>query len=189
MLEKREIRKKALHSRKSLSQEQRRQKSARILKKILSLSVYCTSRTIMVYLDFQDEVETTEIAREILRTDKRLLIPYCHKQDIIACEISDLTQDVYPGMLGIREPHPERLRSVSPEEIDLALVPGVAFDYRGNRIGFGKGYYDRFLPKLREGTPVIGLAFACQLVEKIEAEEHDYKMSLLITENGVIYPE
>jgi 5-formyltetrahydrofolate cyclo-ligase len=189
MLGKTEIRKKALHNRKSLGKEERREKSAQILREILSLPVYCTSRTIMVYLDFRDEVETSEIAREILRTKKRLIIPYCHNQDIIACEISDLSQDVRPGMLGIREPRPEKLRTVSPREIDLALVPGVAFDYQGNRIGFGKGYYDRFLPKLREDTLTIGLAFCCQLVEKIEAEEHDYKMSLLITENGVIYPE
>lgn len=184
-----DIRLQALSSRRALSQTERHLKSLQICKEIVALPEYRLAETVMVYLDFRDEVETTRIAQETLRTGKRLVIPLCNQldTDIIACEIFDLSEDVHSGMMGIREPHPRRLRPVSAKEIDLVLVPGVAFDYHGNRIGFGKGYYDRFLPQLREDVLVIGLAFSCQLVEEIENEKHDYKMSLLITENGVIY--
>lgn len=189
MQEKAETRKEMLARRKALSPAERHEKSAQILKEVLSLSEYQTSHTVMVYLDFRDEVETTELAEQILRDGKMLLIPFCKPEstELIPCDIFNLSSDLQPGMWGIREPHPEKVKPISPKEIDLVVVPGVAFDLQGNRIGFGKGYYDRFLPQLRQDAIAIGVAFSCQLLEEIPAESYDYKMSLLITENGVIY--
>ena len=182
------IRTEALKRRQALGAEIRQEKSTEILKNIIAWPQFQTSRTIMTYLNYREEVETTGIAREILRQGKRLLVPLClpEKTELIACEIRDLSQDVRPGLLGIPEPSSERLRPVAPEEIDLVLVPGIAFDCEGHRIGYGKGYYDRFLPRLRKDAVVIGLAFACQVVDKIEAEEHDYPVSWLVTEKGII---
>lgn len=189
MPDKVEIRRIALQARRALSEDERRIKSRRICETVLSLAEYRTAQAVMVYLDFRDEVETTELAGRILQAGKRLLIPLCKqaRTSLIACEIFNLSDDLHSGLWGIREPHPEKIRPVSPKNIDLAIVPGASFDNQGNRIGFGKGYYDRFLPELRKGVPVIGLAFSCQLTDEIEAEDHDYKMSLLVTENGVTY--
>jgi 5-formyltetrahydrofolate cyclo-ligase len=183
-----EIRVEALKNRRALAAVERREKSSRIWENIITLSQFRTSQTIMTYLHYREEVETSGIAQEILRQGKRLLVPLCKQEEteLIACEIRDLSRDVCPGLLGIPEPRPEALRPVPPQEIDLVLVPGVAFDYQGHRIGYGKGYYDRFLPKLKPDAGVIGLAFACQVVEKIEPAEHDYPVSWLVTEKGVI---
>jgi 5-formyltetrahydrofolate cyclo-ligase len=89
-------------------------------------------------------------------------------------------------MMGIREPRPDNFRPVAAEEIDLVLVPGVAFDLEGNRVGYGAGYYDRFLPSLRKDALIVGIAFSCQLFDKFDREEHDVKMALLITEKGIL---
>jgi len=186
--DKHSLRNLALNRRKLLSTEERSEKSLKIIEKIKNLPEFCSSYTVMVYLNFRDEVETTELARDILLSGKRLLIPLCGARDITACEIKDIKADVHEGMWGIREPRPDRITPVAPEEIDLVIVPGAAFDFKGNRIGYGRGYYDRYLSQVRSDTIIIGTAFSCQLVEDIQAEEHDFKIPLLITENGVIYP-
>ena len=142
----------------------------------------------MIYLDFKGEVATGGLAAKILSCGKRLVVPLAHQGNIIPCIIKDLEQDIRPGKWDIPEPRLDRIHTLPPVEIDLVLVPGVAFDPDGNRLGYGKGYYDRFLPLLRQGVSTVGLAFSCQIVERLQADEHDYKMTLLITENGVIYP-
>ena len=190
MLSKAQIREKALACRQNLSPAERKQKSSQIKKIILASSFFAEAEWIMLYLNFRDEVETTQLAEEVLKRGKRLVIPYCEKRSIqiIPCEISDLNREVGLSSYGIREPLADFFRPVAAEKIDLALVPGVAFDYHGNRIGLGKGYYDRFLPQLRADACVVGVAFACQLFERIPTESHDHKMSLLVTEQGVIIP-
>jgi len=186
--DKKQIRKDTAECRKKLNKIQRWEKSSSIQREILALPAYRDSRIVMVYLNFREEVETALIVQETLGCGKKVAVPYCPNNDIIPCLIKDIDHDVRPGKFGVPEPLQDRVKTVEPGEIDLVLVPGVAFDLQGNRLGYGKGYYDRFLPKMREGVPVIGLAFACQLVESIEAEEHDFKMTLLVTENGIIYP-
>ena len=180
------FRQEALERRQALSPSERKQKSARIFEELQSLGVFEPCQTIMTYLNFRDEVETTPIAEKILQDGKRLVIPFCQRREIVPCAITDLVKDVQLSKFGIREPLPDRLEPVSPEEIDLVLVPGLAFDYHGHRIGFGAGYYDRFLPRLRRDTVIIGIAFACQLFDNLPWEEYDYKLPLLVTENGVI---
>lgn len=188
MSNKPELRTKILQIRNNLKPEEIEAKSAIIQSQVLALACYDRARSVMLYLNTKNEVVTTDLARKTLSLGKKLVVPLCQRGDIIPCQILNMEKDLRSGMLGIREPHPERCVVVAPEEIDLVLVPGVAFDKLGNRIGLGKGYYDRFLPQIREDVCAIGLAYACQVVDQIEAQEHDYKMSLLITENSVIYP-
>ncbi|NLL51499.1 MAG: 5-formyltetrahydrofolate cyclo-ligase [Peptococcaceae bacterium] len=185
-LKKESFRQEALRRRKALSPLERRQKSALIFKELQSLRVFEPCQTIMTYLNFRDEVETTPIAEKILQDGKDLIIPFCQRREIVPCAITDLVKDVQVSNFGIREPLPDRLKPVSPEEIDLVLVPGLAFDYHGHRIGFGAGYYDRFLPRLRQDAVIIGIAFACQLFDNLPREDYDYKLPLLVTENGLI---
>jgi len=181
------FRKKVLQIRRVMTADERRQKNDRIQRNITSLPAYQNAEIIMMYLNYWDEVETTGVAEETLKARKKLIIPFCQGETIIPCQIKNIKDDVQLGTFGIREPGPDYLHPIPPEEIDLILVPGVVFDRQGKRIGFGKGFYDRFLPQLRKDVCIIGLAYDCQLVEKIAAEDHDFKMSLLLTENGVIY--
>ena len=88
------------------------------------------------------------------------------------------------GRWGISEPK-ATCPPVNPQEIDLILIPGVAFDCDGNRLGYGAGFYDRFLPLLKEDVPRIGWTFFCQIFERIPAEPHDQTMRMLISEEGI----
>jgi len=90
------------------------------------------------------------------------------------------------GFMGIPEPDASVLKRLDPVEIDLVVVPGIAFDYARCRIGYGAGYYDRFLPRLRPDCPKVGLAYEMQVVEKIPASCHDIRMDLVITERRII---
>jgi 5-formyltetrahydrofolate cyclo-ligase len=101
---------------------------------------------------------------------------------LLAIEIKSL-DELSPGTFGILEPAGEK--GISPEEIDLVVVPGVAFDKRGNRMGYGAGYYDSFLPKLRPEVKKVAVAFEIQVTDSLPAEEHDVKMDLIITENTI----
>ena len=80
---------------------------------------------------------------------------------------------------------PDRLNLFHPKK-STWFSSGLAFDYHGHRIGFGAGYYDRFLPRLRQDAVIIGIAFACQLFDNLPREDYDYKLPLLVTENGLI---
>ena len=101
--------------------------------------------------------------------------------------IRDPDRDLFPGFKGIREPDPDSLRQLSADDLDLIIVPGVAFDSSGNRLGMGKGYYDRFLKHLRPSALKIALAFENQIVASIPWDDNDIKMDMIITEERVIY--
>jgi len=187
MDEKRELRRQVLAKRALLTDEERSLKSQQILSKVLELPEYREARSVMTFLNFRDEVETTGLARKILEDGKQLVVPRCGPdRELIPAQITDLEKDLEPGMWGIREPKKDSLARVNPEIIDLVIVPGVAFDLSGGRLGYGGGYYDRFLPRLRKDVKRLGLAFSCQLVEKVPRGEHDLPLDILVTEDEVI---
>lgn len=144
----------------------------------------------MTYLDFRSEVRTLAFLPEIWKQGKKIVVPYCAGRDL-GLFLLESPDELAPGTWGILEPRPE-LRAAAgkragPESIDLALVPGVAFDSRGGRLGRGKGFYDRFLPQLCPDALKIGLAFESQLAWEIPMQPQDVRMDLVITEAGV-YP-
>ena len=187
-MDKKEIRKVILAKRASMSEELRQEKSRSIIEKVISLPEFSKARNIMTYLDFKGEVETRDLITAILKYGIRVVVPLCHGNNIIPCLLEHPEHDIEPGTWGVPEPRKEKVRPLPPGEIDLAVVPGVAFDTQGNRLGYGKGYYDRFLPQLREDVLKIGICFDCQIVDHLHTDAHDYRMSLLITESAVIYP-
>ncbi len=139
----------------------------------------------MCYAAISGEVETRQIIRKALLDGKRVAVPVtvASKKRLIAVEVSDPKRDLQgKGPLGIPEPHPKKRLSFARKKLDLVLVPGVAFDAHGRRLGRGGGYYDRFLSTLPGGVPKIGLAFRFQVVDDLPFEKHDKPVSLVLTD-------
>ena len=114
------------------------------------------------------------------------MVPVVKPSGLVAAELPAGQLQFQPGPFGIPEPAVST-GAISPEEIDCVMVPGIAFDRRGTRLGFGKGYYDRFLCQLPATTHVCGLAFSLQIVEHIPNMPHDVRMQSLVTEQGVLF--
>ncbi len=142
----------------------------------------------MFYVDVRDEVRTRQALPEALKSGKRIVVPYCVDGELELFWLEDMNE-LELGMYRILEPKAE-LRDVAsknlqPEDLDLVMVPGVAFDREGGRTGHGKGYYDKLLQHARIDAPLIALSFECQLFEKIPAEDHDIYMDKVVTESAV----
>ncbi len=189
--DKKQIRDEILKLRSSLSHEEVADKSKKIFRKLLEMDIYLKSKIIMCYMDFRNEVATREFIETSLLKGKRVMLPLVGKDAddnkvIIPCEIKDLDSDLEKGVLGILEPKKECKRLSNPEDIDFIVVPGIAFDLFKNRIGYGAGYYDRFLKTTREDCLKVGIAFELQVLEEIKTEEHDVPLNVIITEKRVI---
>ena len=141
----------------------------------------------MLYLSFQNEVITDMIYKQGWKENKTMLVPICGAKDSIMTmsKLSTLDQLV-SNRYGIRE-LPNRLQQIiSPEVIDLCLIPGIAFDKYGNRLGFGSGYYDRYLAQISPQVPRIALAHSCQIYDGIlPTDQYDLPMHYMLTEHGL----
>jgi len=185
---KKQLRQQIISRRNSLELAVREYKSALITRRVLGLPVWQQARIVMGYVSFGSEVLTPPLIRIALEQGKRVTVPLCLPEGrrLLAAEIRDFPGDLRPGTWGILEPRPEILRPVDPVLLDLVLVPGVGFDRNGNRLGYGGGYYDRFLGSLRPGAPAIALAFAEQIVADVYPEAHDRPVDMVITDRELI---
>lgn len=180
-----EVRQACLCQRTSIGEKERKRKSLIIQQKLMDLPEFQSARTVMLFLNFREEVETTAMAEAIIAGEKKLVLPRCAPNSILLpIEVRDLNKDIEPGAYGIREPK-LTLGVVEPSDIDLIIVPGSGFDLKGNRLGYGGGYYDRFFMLLNPSIPKIALGFECQIIPEVPVDKHDAKMTMLITENGV----
>jgi len=187
--EKREIRRRVLKIRNALPPETIAGKSAAIVRRLIELPQIREAATLMVFLSFGSEVLTDDLIRWGWEEGKTIVVPLCRPEmrELIPCRI-DSFDELATGHYGIREPRADRLRVVPPGEIDAVLVPAVAFDRRGYRVGYGGGYYDRFLPKVPHAAK-IGAAFACQIVPEVPTDHYDLAVERVVTEEGIIIPE
>lgn len=162
--------------------------SAAIVQRLQQLPEYTQAATVLWYLDVRSEVRTRLALPQALASGQRMAIPYCEDNALRLFHLESLAE-LTTGAYGILEPASElrcrHERCVPPNEIDLAIVPGVAFDRAGTRLGHGAGYYDKLLAKLRPGVPRIALAFECQLFNELPREGHDMPMTAIITETDV----
>ena len=148
--------------------------SVRILARIEALPAFKSARTVLLYASMPGEVPTGEWLRR-WKAEKRLVLPRVSGE---ALELREYGPELLAeGYMGIAEPS-ETAAQVQPEEVDIAIIPGVAFDAEGHRLGHGKGYYDRLLPSLR--CPVIGVALPYRLVAKVPSEPHDRKADMVL---------
>ncbi|SCG83897.1 5-formyltetrahydrofolate cyclo-ligase [Proteiniborus sp. DW1] len=187
-MDKRALRSEILSKRKALSKEEVNKKSSAISNLLFSTEQYKKSKYIMCYIDFRNEVRTEEIIRMALNEDKNIIIPISivETKQLVLSQLLDYDKELESGTYGILEPKKEFIREVNPELIDLVLMPGVAFDRRGYRIGYGGGYYDRFLTRIVDSVPKIALAFDLQLVPHVRKGRYDIPVDYIITEKEII---
>lgn len=174
-----------------VAQKDKDELSRRICETFMSLPAYRAADTVMWYVDAGSEVRTRHTLPDALRHGKRVVVPWClvetNELELFLLEnMSELVEGAYK----ILEPRDDLRRQpgkvVRPEELDLVMVPGTAFDPRGGRMGQGKGYYDRLLARARPDAPLAALAFDCQIFDEIPVAPHDVFMDHVITETRVI---
>ncbi len=176
------VRKNIIKRRRELPVTDRRAAGSVIADSLYLRPEYAAAGTICLYVSMAEEVDTTNILRTSLGT-KRVVAPRVGTDGNLVLHLVTAPERLVHGMFGILEPDGES-ETVSPEAVDTFIVPGVAFDRLGGRIGYGHGYYDRMLEKI--SVPVIALAFAAQIVPDTYAEPHDVPVDLIITEKEVI---
>ncbi len=187
-----------LHSRKKLIREQahanrnaqsdKDEISRRIVASFMAQPEYAAARAVMFYVDVRTEVRTRNDLEAALQTGKKIVVPYCVDGELELFHLESM-DELELGMYRILEPkadlRPIAAKQVGVEALDLIMVPGVAFDRRGGRTGHGKGYYDKLLEHARPDTPLIALAFECQLFPEIPMQPHDIFMDKVVTELAV----
>lgn len=182
------VRKSTLDARKGISAEELVKNSEMATENFLNTDIYKQANTIMAYIDFRNEVKTEQIIKTAIADGKRVVIPISvvETRQLILSELINYDIELEQGAYGILEPKPEYIRETDPKIIDVVLIPGVAFDERGFRVGYGAGYYDRFLERVRPDAKKVALAFEMQMVEHAFEDDHDVPVDTIITEKRTI---
>lgn len=170
-------------------QENKDELSRLICEKFVALPEYARAKTVMFYVDVRTEVRTRDFLATALTHGKTIVVPWCNDSGELELFRLEQMDDLALGMYKILEPRQELRslpeRQVPVEQLDLIMVPGVAFTREGARMGHGKGYYDKLLEHAREDTPLVALAFECQLFPDIPTQDHDVFMDKIITETAI----
>ncbi len=162
--------------------------SQQITARVIGLPEYQSAHCVMWYVDVRAEARTRHALPDALASGKKIVIPYCVDGELELFHLESM-DELETGMYKILEPRAD-LRDVASkrvpvQQLDLILVPGVAFDARGGRTGHGKGYYDKLLENARPDTPLVALAFECQMFDEIPMQVHDIYMDTVVTEAQV----
>lgn len=173
-----EVRKRILKIRDSLDKGEIRRRSAVIIEKLLNNENFKKEKNILIYIDYGSEVITRDLLDFCISQNKRVACPKVLSDGEMEFYLTGSLSDLKSGYRGILEP--ESGEKFTPDSA-LVIVPGVVFDREGYRIGYGKGFYDRYLEK-HSDYKTIALAFSCQIVDSIPREEHDIKIMQLITD-------
>ena len=170
------------------AQPQKDELSQQICAAFVALPEYKAAKTAMYYVDVRSEVRTRHYLPTALTHDKRIVVPYCVNNELELFLLKNM-DELSVGMYKILEPKTELRplpeRKIQPQDLDLVMVPGVAFDRTGGRMGHGFGYYDKLLQHARADAPLVALAFECQLFPEIPTADHDIFMDKIITEKEV----
>ena len=187
---KRTLRTRILAARAALGPAERARRSASISAHLIALPELGEARLIAAYLAFGDEFDSTLPIAHWLVQGQRIALPRMVDHHLPASRhlalhtVTDIARDTVAGRWGIREPDPQRCAPVRVDQLDAVLVPGVAFDATGARLGHGAGYYDRLLAGVRPDCVRVAAAFSLQCIEQVPMEPHDRRVTLLVTEDG-----
>jgi 5-formyltetrahydrofolate cyclo-ligase len=184
---KKAIREEVLEKRDRIPHAIKAEKDLLIRNSLYTLPEFLDAKTILFYASFRSEVETHSIIKQALKTAKNVVLPKVYKEGhrLLLYELKDL-RELNAGFIGIPEPFVTDERIVSIDDIDIVIIPGAAFDYSGNRLGYGVGYYDSLLAERKRKMPVIALAYEEQIVDSIPPEEHDVQVDMIVTDKRVI---
>ena len=184
---KQRIREQLLQRRNSLSTFDVLKRSNQVLDALYAMKEFQDASIVLAYISFGTEVNTHGCIRSLLATDAmQVLVPVVADRKASTLILSELHawNELSTGAYGILEPKPEHIREHPASDVDLALVPGIAFDRQGNRIGYGGGYYDVLLKRI-DGR-AVALAYGFQVLEELPRESHDVQVEDIVTEDGVI---
>lgn len=175
--------------REALSPAVRAAFSRRITDTLIALPEYRRASVVLAYMSMGAEFETAAFVRRVLADGKTLVLPRVNREAkrLNLFVVGDLDRDLAPGVWEIREPVPDRCAAAVERDIEFALVPGLAFDERGGRLGYGGGFYDRLLTGLQAVR--VTAAFSVQVVEAVPMSEHDQYVDLIVTEDGPVRPQ
>lgn len=168
-------------ARRALSDAERHDASVRVVARLLGLPELAGARTVLLYAALREEVDLASLVAPLHEQGARTLYPRVRGTSLDLVAAADL-RTLQLGHRGVREPAG---RTVDPEVVDVAVVPGLAFDPRGGRLGGGGGHYDRLLRRFPARTVRVGVAFDCQLVPRIPIEPHDEPVHLVVTERSI----
>ena len=178
-----ELRVKMREMRRDLSADEVKEKSAAIARSLLNISAVKDAETVCVYISAFKEPDTRGIIDALLSAGKRVAVPVTDEENVtLSLSYIDKASELVRGAYGIYEP--AVIRPASETDMDVIVTPGLAFDKRGNRMGFGKGYYDRLFEKT--DALRIALCYDFQLFDEIPAEPHDAPMDIIVTEKRVL---
>lgn len=174
------IRKVIRKERNNLTKSKREELDNIIFEKVLYSKEYNSAKSLFIFVSFETEVDTHKIIRRALEDGKDVSVPktISREQGMAAVRISNFSE-LKSGAYGILEPENIDLK-VEESSIDLCYIPGIAFDKNGGRVGYGGGYYDRFLKKVRKDSKKIALAYSFQILDMVPREKHDILMDGII---------
>lgn len=185
---KKEFRKKVINLRKEKDKDFIKHNSDIITEKLLQLDCIKNAKTIMLYLDFNNEVSTDNLINHLIDLGKIVASPITLKEErkLIPTQITNLKEGIKYGAYNIREPKPEFSPSIDIKDLDVVIVPAVAYDKNCYRLGYGGGFYDRFLENLREDAVTVGIAFDLQIFNEVPKEPHDAQLDYIVTESTIL---
>ncbi|MBF0484600.1 MAG: 5-formyltetrahydrofolate cyclo-ligase [Candidatus Omnitrophica bacterium] len=184
VVDKVKLRERILNLLRSQNNKERLEKSARILRKLFNLKSFRDAKNILFFASFDGEVDTFDMMKKAKQLGKNIFLPRVDRsrKTMVPVLVQCLDTDLRVGTYGIKEPRPEISELEKISDLDMVVVPGVAFDRKNNRLGRGGGYYDRFLRELPKEISTIGLAFDFQIIDSIPAlEEHDMPVLQVLT--------
>jgi 5-formyltetrahydrofolate cyclo-ligase len=176
------LREAMLKKRNSFSNDILKEMGHMIQAKVMEMDEFAMAETVGAYCSIGTEVNTMHIIRAVLEMKKKLALPKVRGESIYFAEVRDIERDLERGQYKIMEPKDHCAKT---ETMDLILIPGIAWDMHGHRLGYGKGYYDRYLSNINASS--IGLAYDFQVLESIPHDKDDFNVKMIVTEKRVIH--
>lgn len=176
-----ELRRQMRKLRANMGDEARAAASLAIVQRVLAHESYAQAETVALYADFRQEVQVEALLAGARRDGKRVVLPRVEDGGTLTLRLVLPEAPLVLSPLGIAEPASSS-PTVAPRQVDLFVVPGLAFDTRGGRLGYGRGHYDRLLLSAQGNATLVGLAFECQVVDAVPLEVHDVRLNHVVTE-------
>ena len=183
------IRSEMIKSVDALSEDEFREKSRWVAERLFDFANFMEAKIPLLYVNLPHEIPTREILEWCFDHKKIVVLPAFgkEKRTMTLLKVDDLEKDLRIGPRGVLEPDPDRCKRVPIDQVDIAVIPGVAFDEKGGRIGSGLGYYDRLIPKLAVTTRKVALTLDAHIIPQVPMESHDKYVDIIITDQRIIY--